>query len=448
MSILKKLSSIIEKSQEEYEAYLNNEEDIEFVVKESIGIEDGKFTSQLVLGDNIKWMRHLLKNKSMKEKIQFIYIDPPFYSKADYKINIKKKSDKIKIPVIEQIAYKDTWENGMEDYLSMLCTRLFFMKDLLKEDGSIFVHLDWHCVHYVKVLMDEIFGQDHFNNEIIWSYKSGGVSTRYFARKHDTILFYSKSDQYFFNPLKEKSYNRGLKPYRFKGVKEYQDEIGWYTMVNMKDVWQMDMVGRTSKERVGYATQKPEALIENMILACTQEGDICADFFGGSGTLAATASKLNRKWLMCDMGKIACMTAHKRLASGENTYQFISTENEDENTYFEYGFTTEKNKIKIKLGNYNYKNTEDIPCHPKYKETILEVLKQDALQFIEYWSVDAAYDENDFKPTWHSVRTDKGLETEVVLESDDLAGKIAVRVLDIFGNETFVVKPRLFTETA
>ncbi len=441
MSILKKLPNIIEKSQREYEACLKDDEQIEPSVQESLGIKDGNFTNQLVFGDNIKYMRHLLKNKGMKEKIQLIYIDPPFYSKADYKVNIKKQSDKIKIPVIEQIAYKDTWENGMEDYLSMLCTRLFFMKDLLKENGSIFIHLDWHSVHYVKVIMDDIFGQDHFNNEIIWSYKSGGVSTRYFARKHDTILFYSKSNQYFFNPLKEKSYNRQYKPYKFKGVKEYQDELGWYTMVNMKDVWQMDMVGRTSKERVGYATQKPEALIGNMIQACTQEGDICADFFGGSGTLAAASSKLNRKWVICDMGKIACMTAHKRLAANKDAYEFIAIEHEKVETIIEFDqFTLEDNMVKIVLGDYRYQNMDDIPCHPKYKETILDVLKHDSLQFIEYWSVDTQYNGKVFQPNWHSARTEKGLESQVVLNYDHHIDHIAVRVLDIFGNHTLLVK--------
>lgn len=441
MSILKKLPSIIEESQSEYEAYLNDDEYITLNIEESLGEKDKSFTNQLVYGDNIKWMKHLLQNKRMKEKIQLIYIDPPFYSKADYKVNIKKQSDKIKIPIIEQVAYKDTWKNGMEDYLKMLCTRLFFMKDLLKEDGSIFIHLDWHCVHYVKVMMDEIFGQDHFNNEIIWSYKSGGVSTRYFARKHDTILFYSKSSRYFFNPLKEKSYNRQLKPYKFKGVKEYQDELGWHTMVNMKDVWQIDMVGRTSKERVGYATQKPEALIENMVRACTQEGDICADFFGGSGTLASVASQLNRKWVICDKGKIACMTAHKRLLSSQDAYEFISTEEEADKTYIGFEqFTLENNMVKIVLGEYGYYNQDDIPCHPKYKATVLDILKHDSLQFIEYWCVDTQYKDNIFKPIWYSTRTEKGLEVEVTLDCGKSIENIAIKAFDIFGNHTTLVK--------
>ena len=106
--------------------------------------------------------------------------------------------------------------------------------------------------------------EKNFVNEIIWTYKSGGSSKKHFARKHDTILVYSKTDKYYLSLPKEKSYNRGLKPYRFKGVEEFQDETGWYTMVNMKDVWNIDMVGRTSAERTGYATQKPEALLSSL----------------------------------------------------------------------------------------------------------------------------------------------------------------------------------------
>lgn len=441
MSIIKKLPSIIENSQREYEACLSSADPTNLYIQERIGGKNNGFINQLVHGDNIKWMTHMIKNKSMKDKIQLIYIDPPFYSKADYKVNIKKQSDKIKIPIIEQVAYKDTWKNGMEDYLSMLCTRLFFMKDLLKEEGSIFIHLDWHCVHYVKIIMDEIFGHDHFINEIIWSYKSGGVSPRYFARKHDTILFYTKSDEYIFNPLKEKSYNRQFKPYKFKGVEEFQDELGWYTMVNMKDVWQMDMVGRTSKERVGYATQKPEGLIQNMIRACTQEGDICADFFGGSGTLASVASQLNRKWMICDMGKIACMTAHKRLVGNQDDYEFICVEEEEKKTHISFDIKRIKdNMIEITLSNYSYKNAEAIPSHAKYKEAVLEVLKHDSLQLIEYWSVDAQYNGEVFKPTWYSTRTEKGLDTQITLNCNDDTQKIAVRVLDVFGNETLAVR--------
>ncbi len=438
MRILEKLPQILEESQNNYERHFKSYEVEELTLQERIHLKDhAEYKNKIVQGDNLELMKHLLKEKI---KINLIYIDPPFFSKSDYKVNIKKASDKIEsIPVIEQFAYKDTWKEGMADYLKMLCTRLFYMKDLLSETGSIFVHLDRHSVHYVKVLMDEIFGQDHFINEIIWSYKSGGVSKRYFARKHDTVLFYSKSENYHFECLKEKSYNRGLKPYKFKGVTEYQDENGWYTLVSMKDVWHLDMVGRTSGERVNYATQKPEALLERILLACSSEGDICVDFFGGSGTLASVASKLKRKWIICDMGKIACMIAHKRMVLKGVAYDMCAIGNTEKVESF-IDFTAEvadKGKLHISLDRYGYKNDNEIPASPKYQETVKALMEEDSLKLIEYWSVDMDYDGHEFKPSWISCQESKEVVTDILL--DYLAQeRIAIRVLDVFGIETFV----------
>ena len=188
------------------------------------------------------------------------------------------------------------------------------MKRLLKPTGSLFVHLDWHACHYVKCELDKIFGYDSFVNEIVWFYKSGGASKKRFSRKHDSILYYGRTDLCKYNVQKEKSYNRGFKPYRFKGVEEFKDENGrWYTLVNAKDVFEIDMVGRTSSERLGYPTQKPEKLLERIIKACSNEGDIVADFFCGGGTTAAVAEKLNRKWIACDISRIAVSVTRDRL---------------------------------------------------------------------------------------------------------------------------------------
>ena len=284
------------------------------------------------------FIKYLLAEKNLGGKVGLIYIDPPFFSRADYGAEIKLHAGKdTKIPAMKQKAYHDTWENGMEEYLRMLTPRLLLMRELLSEKGGIWVHLDWHAVHYVKILMDEIFQEKNFVNEIIWQYKSGGVSKRTFAKKHDTLLFYAKSPKYFFAAQQEKSYNREFKPYRFKGVKEYKDELGWYTMVNRKDVWSIDMVGRTSSERTGYVTQKPEALINRILESCTAEGDLCADFFGGSGTMAAAAEKMGRKWITCDSGRLATINTHKRLTETEcrhtlfsNRTRFEAAENQTE----------------------------------------------------------------------------------------------------------------------
>ena len=236
--------------------------------------------------------------------IDFIYIDPPFYSAADY---YTRKG---------RTAYGDRWKGGIEQYLQMLKPRLLEMKRLLKDSGSIAIHLDWHAVHYVKVMADGIFGMDHFVNELIWAYKSGGATGRHFARKHDTILVYAKTKDYYFLAQKERSYNRGGRPYRFKGVEEFCDEDGkWFTMVHQKDVLSVDMVGRTSGERTDYATQKPEALLDILLESLCPPGGVCADFFAGSGTLGACALKSERSCILCDSSREAVDIILERLGT-------------------------------------------------------------------------------------------------------------------------------------
>ena len=257
-------------------------------------------------GDNLQYMEYLIKDQKLKGKFQLIYVDPPFFSDSRYQASTRMESQFLgKSGLVKTGAYEDRWNMDFGEYIRMLTVRLLMMRDLLSDTGCLWVHLDWHAVHYVKVILDQIFGEKNFINEIIWTYKSGGANKRNFARKHDTLLFYSKTDNYIFNPQTEKSYNRGLRPYRFKGVEEYEDETGWYTIVNMKDVWSIDMVGRTSSERTGYSTQKPEKLIERIVRACSNEGDLCADFFAGSGSFGAVCGRLGRSWVMCDSGDFA-----------------------------------------------------------------------------------------------------------------------------------------------
>lgn len=187
------------------------------------------------------------------------------------------------------------------------------MRELLSDKGSIYVHIDWHVGHYVKVLMDDIFGKENFLNEIIWCYKSGGAGGGGYAKKHDTILFYSKNNSHLtFNIVKEKSY---MMPWSGKNPAQvyYQDEKGTYTLVNTKDYWvDIGMLATSSYERTGYATQKPEALLERIIKASSNEGDLVCDFFGGSGTAAAVAERLGRRWITTDIGKPATLVMRKR----------------------------------------------------------------------------------------------------------------------------------------
>lgn len=304
------------------ELVLPSKDTSEYFKGEIKKVNEKQWFNKLIYGDNLLAMQALLlgdENTSLRGKVDLIYIDPPFDSKADYRTKVELSAENIeqKPNVIEQIAYKDTWKNGTASYLEMMVPRLILMRELLSDTGSIYVHIDWHIGHYLKLILDDIFGKDNFVNEIIWNYKSGGTSDKYFARKHDTILLYRKTKNYKFNVQKEKSYNRGFKPYRFKGVEEFEDELGWYTCVNMKDVWQIDMVGRTSSERINYGTQKPEKLLERIIKASSDEGDLVLDCFMGSGTTGAVAERMGRRWIMTDLGKPATMITRKRLIDQE-----------------------------------------------------------------------------------------------------------------------------------
>ena len=275
----------------------------------------------LALGDNLEFMSWLLEN-GYEGKFKCIYIDPPFFTKSKYDATVGICDSDGKIHKVKHLAYDDTFDRSIEQYVENMTTRLVIMKRLLADDGLIWVHLDWHSAHYVKLAMDEIFGYENMRNEIIWKYKSGGSAKTHFSRKHDTILMYSKSKKYSLNVPKEKSYNRDFKPYRFKGVKEYQDEYGWYTLVNMKDVWSIDMVGRTSSERNGYATQKPLELMKRIISSCTEKGDLVGDFFCGSGSFLKAANDMDRCWVGCDVETLALGTAKKRLDACESNYLF------------------------------------------------------------------------------------------------------------------------------
>jgi len=400
----------------------------------------------LAKGDNLTFMKHLAEDKGLAGKIQMIYIDPPFFSKAKYGAEVKIPGDGNSQVSVKQIAYTDTWESGLDEYLKMLCVRFYMMKDLLSDEGCLWLHLDWHVVHYAKVLLDEIFGEKNFVNEIVWQYKSGGSSKKHYSRKHDTLLFYSKTNKYYFEPQQEKSYNRGFKPYRFKGVKEYRDELGWYTMVNMKDVWQIDMVGRTSSERTGYATQKPEALLARIIESCSREGDIVADFFGGSGTLCAAASKLGRNWIYCDAGNLATAKAEKRLFLEKIPYAlFVEKESGAEvfsvnlNIEKTSSELTDKDLLKVELLECKLESISKLPLEKDGTEKVKKVLENNSLALIEYWMVDYNYDGQLFKPSQIFIR-EKGNLTTCCEKFGSSFEKIAVKVVDVFGNSFFAEK--------
>jgi len=396
--------------------------------------------SALYYGDNLKLMKFLLENRDMKGRIKLIYIDPPFFSKSSYDAVVRVDGKNIKHP-----AYDDKWQNGMYDYLKQLTSRLILMRELLADDGMIWLHLDWHVVHYARVIMDEIFGESRFVNEIIWTYKSGGSSKKRFARKHDNILVYSKTSKYKFSVLQEKSYNRQFKPYRFKGVREYRDEVGWYTMVNMKDVWQIDMVGRTSAERTGYATQKPEQLLERIIEACTEPGDLCADFFCGSGTLPAVAARMRRPFIACDQGRLAIESTLGRLCS-QNSRVSVFREDDGAETHESFDIdlriaseellAADKKLLKIELLGIK---AHRLPgkMDKTARSTVKSAAKKDPLALVEAWSIDFDFDGRVHRPDQVFIRTKDKLQSSWEKIVPAGGSIISVKVVDVMGNVAY-----------
>ena len=302
---------------------------------------NGEWMNRLIYGDNLLAMQALLAGDaqtglpSLRGKVDLIYIDPPFDSKADYRTKISLPGTDIqqKPTVIEQFAYADTWEEGTISYLKMIYPRLVLMKELLSERGSIYVHIDWHVGHYVKLLLDEIFGKDLLLNEIMWCYSIGGKGSRFFGRKHDVIFLYSKSSHYIFNGkdqlvATERKENSHMRLKVDEDGREYQEKtdkksgkVYRYYVDEGKipnDYWtDIEQLNREDSERVGYATQKPERLLERIIAASSDKDSLVCDFFGGSGTTAAVAERLGRRWITCDIGKPASLVMRKRFIDQE-----------------------------------------------------------------------------------------------------------------------------------
>jgi adenine-specific DNA-methyltransferase len=337
-----------------------------------------RWLNRLIYGDNLLAMAALLagddETASLRGKIDLFYIDPPFDSKADYRTKITLPGGDVeqKPTVIEQFAYSDTWADGTASYLAMIVPRLCLMRGLLSDQGSIYVHLDWHVGHYVKIALDEIFGKDSFQNEIIWKRIYSHSDADRFGIVHDAVLFYAKSDSKVFNrqyrphsdgyieshygqtdadgrqfrlvtlsaagpgPARrfgneeiapppgrhwawsQERIDEGLKTGKIvfaktgqPNIKQYLDETKGTAIPSIWD--DIFPVNPIAVESLNYGTQKPEALLERIIKASSKEGSIVADVFGGSGTTPAVAEKLGRRWIVADLGKPGCMIMRKRL---------------------------------------------------------------------------------------------------------------------------------------
>jgi len=283
----------------------------------------GNWQNLLFHGDNKDVLATLLE-LGFRGKIDLIYIDPPFKSGADYvrKVELRGLKNLGQIQedeasLLQQTMYFDIWNN--DTYLQFMYERLLLLKELLAETGSIYVHLDWHVGHYVKLLMDEVFGQEKFRNEIVWCYTGPSRQTNDFPDKHEVILRFSKSEQYCFNqesirvPYKKSTLATGKTTLTGRADDERLRELD--KRGKLPEDWWADLAttGYKHSEILGFQTQKPEALLERIIKASSNEGDIVLDCFIGSGTTAAVAQKLGRRWIGCDINKGAIQLTSKRL---------------------------------------------------------------------------------------------------------------------------------------
>ena len=267
----------------------------------------------LFQGDNKEILSALLV-QGFRGKIDLIYIDPPFASGADYVRKVELRGGKVALEGeehsdLEKVQYKDIWAN--DNYLQFMYERLILMHELLNKKGCLYLHCDWHKSHHLRFLLDEVFGEENFKNEIIWSYRTGGVGKSFWPRKHDVLLFYSKSSEYSHTALQERIYYE--KPF----FNEQVDEEGrYFADVYIRDTWDdIKPVINVSKEREDYPTQKPQALVERIIKASSNENSIVLDCFVGSGTTAVVAEKLGRRWIAADLNRGAIQTTIKRLQS-------------------------------------------------------------------------------------------------------------------------------------
>ncbi len=341
---------------------------------------DDGWKNMIVFGDNLQFLKTIYKNEDplvknkIKGKIKLIYIDPPFATESDFSGTQGQK------------AYSDKAKDS--EFVEFLRRRLILARECLATDGVIFVHLDWKKVHYVKILLDEIFGEKNFKNSITWHY--GGRMMHHlkqFNRKHELLLFYSKSkENYTFHmpndtvDFDEYAKSRHEKIHVDKDgnryllapdsnmnrtTKQYEEEIVSRGRA-VDDVWEIRYIRGNAKERTGYPTQKPEELLKRIIESTTNEGDLVFDFFGGSGTTASVAEKLNRKWITCDIGKYSFYTMQKRLLTIQDTKSLS-----DKTKYYKKGA---KAFITANTGFYNIEKLFALK-HQEYQNFVLNLFE-------------------------------------------------------------------------
>ena len=306
-----------------------DETTLQFNLFDERGRQRKGWTNKLIWGDN-KLILSSLKNGHMREEIEaqgglkLIYIDPPFDVGADFSMDIEIGDDTFtkKPNILEEIAYRDTWGKGADSFIAMIYERLVLMRDLLAEDGSIYIHCDWRVTSYMREVLDEVFGKENIRNELIWTFTGpGSPGMKQYSRKHNTIYWYSKSkESWIFEDVAIRIAHHEKTSDNFKvGLEGSGFRADTYELPEGKipeSWWEMAIAQRFPVDgirRTGYPTEKPWALVERIIKGSSRSGDLVADFFCGSGTTAAVAERLGRKWICADLGKFAIHTTRKRM---------------------------------------------------------------------------------------------------------------------------------------
>ncbi len=371
------------------------------------GYPTAKVENRLIWGDNLTVMSSLLSD--CEGKINLIYADPPFFTNKKFQTRIGRGEDSRK-PQDWKLAegYHDSWKN-LDSYLDFLYQRLFLMHRLLAPKGTLYLHLDWHADSYARLLLDEIFGAGQFLNEIIWTYHGPSPIKRAFNRKHDTILSYVKGGDYTFNA------DAVREPYNQNTVNTFRlsRKAGFGKVPNLargkvpEDWWYFPVVARLHNERTGYPTQKPEALLERVILASSNPGDIVADFFCGSGTTSVVAARHGRKFITCDESFRAVHAARKRLIAIAGPFSLDKTNQAKRQS--EGSATSE---VKVKLQN--------------------DTLRLETRSNVDYWEVDPNWSGSVFKSVKQAVLPNRGAEISKEIKIK-LGRKACVRVVSVTG---------------
>lgn len=390
------------------------------------GYPEATADNHLILGDNLKVMSALLRE--YEGRIDLIYADPPFFTNRRYPARVGRGEDSRR-PQEWQMAegYPDHWPD-IESYLDMLYPRLYLMHRLLAATGTLYLHLDWHANHYARLILDEIFGPDQLLNEIIWTYHGPSPIRSAFNRKHDTVLSYTKSDEYTFNS------DDVREPYNPNTIKTFESspKAGFGKVPDLKrgkvpeDWWYFPVVARLHSERTGYPTQKPEALLERIILASSNPGDLVGDFFCGSGTTPVVAARLGRKFIAADGVWRAVHTTRTRLVCQGRPAFRLQRENGAEIPASE---AAPDGEIWVRL-----EKTRSDLFHP---DAPVLTLSAADLERLDYWEADPAWDGEVFRSAAQAVRPrkKKAIATQLSLPAGSESQTIAVRVVRVSGEQ-------------